>query len=197
MDEVVIRAMQKWPNVPDVFGWLRLDRRGNWLVKISGEQNGEPVFDRIANAAVIEFIGRNYQADGEGRWFFQNGPQRVFVRLEYTPFVYRVSGDGRSFETHTARAVSKLNRAWIDDCGMLVLETELGPGVVVDRDLPRLLEKIVVMDAGPAGDEAIESAAAGEGPALALAFGKWRVRLGSINAGELPRRFRFDPDPRP
>jgi hypothetical protein len=196
MDEIVIRAMQKWPNVPDVYGWLKLDRRGNWLVKIREEGNGAPVFDRISNAGVIEFIGRNYQADDEGRWFFQNGPQRVFVTLEYAPFVYQLRGDGRSLETHTARAVSELKHAWIDDGGMLVLETELGLGVVLDRDLPRLLERIVVIDAGPADDDAIASGVARKGPALALALGKWHVHLGSINAAELARRFGFDPAPR-
>ena len=191
MDEIVIRAMQKWPNVPNVFDWLRLDRRGNWLLRTQAERDGAPVFDRISNSSVIEFIGRNYQADGEGRWFFQNGPQRVFVTLEYTPFVFRLRSDGKSFETHTARPVSELSRAWIDDGGMLVLETELGPGVVLDRDLPPLLQRIVVIDGGPAADDAIESAAAGKGPALALALGKRRVKLGSINAAEPPAMLRF------
>ena len=33
---------------------------------------------------LIEFIGRNYAADAQGQWFFQNGPQRVYVCLLYT-----------------------------------------------------------------------------------------------------------------
>ena len=33
MDAAVIAALAKWPNVPAVFGWLRLDRRGNWLIR--------------------------------------------------------------------------------------------------------------------------------------------------------------------
>ena len=64
MDPIVIQAMAKWPAVPNVYGWLTLDRRGNWLIK----------GDRIANAGVTGFIGRNYAADERGRWFFQNGP---------------------------------------------------------------------------------------------------------------------------
>src|SRR5215203_7506911 len=80
MDEAVLRSMAKWPNVPAVYGWLTLDRRGNWLLK------GE----RINNPAIIEFIGRNYEPDAQGRWYFQNGAQRVYVELEYTPMVYRV-----------------------------------------------------------------------------------------------------------
>src|SRR5215470_15071352 len=174
MDESVIRAMQKWPDVPNVFGWLKLDRRGNWLVKTRTERAGAPIFDRISNQAVIDFIGRNYQADERGRWFFQNGPQRVFVTLEYTPLVYRLRADRKSVETHTGVAAT-LERAWVDDGGMLVLETEIGPGVVLDRDLPALLEGIGVADGPPADDAAIESLAAGKGPMLALALGRHRV----------------------
>ena len=29
MDESVIRALAKWPNVPAVYGWLSLSRRGD------------------------------------------------------------------------------------------------------------------------------------------------------------------------
>jgi hypothetical protein len=197
MDEIVLRAMQKWPDVPNVFGWLKLDRRGNWLVKIRAPEGGEPQFDRISNQAVVDFIGRNYQADEHGRWFFQNGPQRVFVTLEYTPFVYRLRGDRESLEAHTGVAASAPKRAWVDDGGMLVFETELGPGVALDRDLPALLEKIVVFDGKPADDESIESLAAGKGPALAIELGRRRVPLGSIGTAEVPQRLGFDPAPKP
>jgi hypothetical protein len=197
MDEIVIRAMQKWPNVPNVFGWLKLDRRGNWLVKSRGDGAGEPRFDRISNQAVINFIGRNYQPDPAGRWFFQNGPQRVFVALDYTPLVYRLRGDRESIEAHTGAAPSSVARAWIDDGGQVVFETDLGPGVALDRDLPALLEKIVIVDGKPADDDSIESLAAGKGPGLAIALGKRRVPLGSISAAEVPQRCGFEPSPHP
>ena len=91
MDEIVARSMARWPNVPAVYGWLQLDRRGNWRIK------GE----RIANAALREFIARNYQADERGCWYFQNGPQRVFVELAYTPLV--VHFEGEALLDHCAR----------------------------------------------------------------------------------------------
>jgi hypothetical protein len=61
MDEIVRRAIAKWPDVPSVFNWLALDRRGNWLVK------GE----RISNPAVVDFIGRNYEHDRRGAGSFK------------------------------------------------------------------------------------------------------------------------------
>jgi hypothetical protein len=197
MDEIVIRAMQKWPNVPNVYGWLKLDRRGQWLVKSRAGSDSQPVFERISNQAVVDFIGRNYQADDRGRWFFQNGPQRVFVTLDYTPLVYRLRSDGESVEAHTGAVPKVVLRAWVDDAGQLVLDTDLGPGIVLDRDLAALLEKVVVTDGKPADDEAIESLAAGGAPALALGLGRKRVPLGSIAAADVPKRFKFDLAPRP
>src|SRR6185503_14581352 len=106
MDDIVLRGMAKWPNVPAVYGWLSLDRRGQWLLK------GE----RISNPAVTEFIGRNFERDPRGCWFFQNGPQRVFVALDYMPFVLRVtSAEGAPLElqTQTGKAVGAIEGAWL------------------------------------------------------------------------------------
>ena len=134
MDEIVKQGMAKWPNVPSVYGWLALDRRGHWLIK------GE----RISNAIVADFIGRNYERDDRGRWFFQNGPQRVFISLDYTPFVYRLLWDPAPgapprMETHTARPVTQVDGAWIDDAGLVLIASEHGVGLIDDRDLERLL----------------------------------------------------------
>ncbi len=121
---MVAQAMAKWPNVPAVYGWLALDRRGNWLIK------GE----RIANQALRDFISRNYEADDAGRWYFQNGPQRVYVTLAYTPLVVHYEGDelrdhcGRPFAAHAT---------YVDDEGSVLIE---GNGVIAlldDRDLAR------------------------------------------------------------
>jgi len=96
MDEIVSRSMLKWPDVPAVYGWLSLDRRGNWAIKTAGGR-----FERIANAAVREFIGRNYAADAEGRWYFQNGPAAGVRRarlhaLGYTGWPTRGRGFSRT-----------------------------------------------------------------------------------------------------
>lgn len=196
MDDIVTRAMQKWPHVPNVFGWLKLDRRGNWLVKTRGGGGGEGVFERITNRAVIEFIGRNYTHDESGRWFFQNGPQRVFVGLEYTPLVYRLRADGQSLEAHTGAAPASINRAWIDDLGMLLFDTDLGPGVALDRDLPALLARVVATSGGPANDESLEALASGSPDGMAIDLGD-RVPLEAIAVAEVPAVLGFDPAPKP
>jgi hypothetical protein len=124
MDEIVARSLAKWPNVPAVYGWLELDRRGNWLIK------GE----RIANLGLREFIARNYEADERGRWFFQNGPQRVYVRLAYTPLVIHYEGE-RLFD-HCGRPMEALE-TFLDDEGSVLIRGRHGIGLLDDRDLGR------------------------------------------------------------
>ena len=94
MDEIVRQAMAKWPNVPNCFGWLALDRRGQWRMRNEFAQQHTLSGDPVRHAALVDFIVRNYTHDEAGRWFFQNGPQRVFVELEYTPWIVRLSPDG-------------------------------------------------------------------------------------------------------
>jgi DUF2946 family protein len=124
MDEMVVRSLAKWPNVPAVYGWLELDRRGNWRIK------GE----RIANSAFRDFISRNYASDERGCWYFQNGPQRVYVELAYTPFVLHYEGDG--LFDHCGRPAEALE-TWLDDEGSVLIRAPQGIGLLDDRDLAR------------------------------------------------------------
>ncbi len=141
MDEMVRRAMARWPNVPAVFGWLRLDRRGNWLVRLA---DGEPAqFDRVTNPALIEFIGRNYAHDERGRYYFQNGPQRVYATLDYTPWVARLSDNDNTLITQTDAAIGAWGAAFIDEDGAMILATNLGAALLIDRDLPRVVDSLV------------------------------------------------------
>jgi hypothetical protein len=130
MDPVVLRSLAKWPDLPAVHGWLALDRRGNWLLK-------EPAagrFGRIGNAALRDFISRNYAADERGCWFFQNGPQRVYARLAYTPLVMHYEGE--ALFDHCGRPV-RATAAFLDDEGSVLVLGELGIGLLDDRDLAR------------------------------------------------------------
>ena len=42
------RAMQRWPNVPHLYGWLRLDRRGRWLITSGVSEGDRVVVDGLA-----------------------------------------------------------------------------------------------------------------------------------------------------
>lgn len=189
MDEIVLKAMQKWPDVPQVFGWLRLDRRGNWLVKA---RSGE--FGRIGNAAVSEFIGRNYACDERGRWYFQNGPQRVFVALDCTPLVYRLDDRGEELLAHTGLPSGPVAGMYIDAEGTLLIDAARGPGLVHDRDLAAVVQRLLADNPALADEEAL-LAAASRGEVLRV-FGD-RVPLRAIDTAELPLRFGFDPRPLP
>ena len=128
MDEIVARSIAKWPNVPGVYGWLSLDRRGQWRIK------GE----RIANPALRDFIARNYERDGEGRWYFQNGPQRVYVRLDYTPLVVHFDGD--ALQDHCGRPF-RAESVYLDDEGSVLVAGEGTVALLDDRDLARFADR--------------------------------------------------------
>jgi len=184
--------MVKWPDVPAVYGWLSLDRRGDWRIK--GEY--------IANPGINAFIGRNYGHDNEGRWFFQNGPQRVFVTLDYTPLIYRVihvSGARLALECHTGKPVAIVRRGGLDEAGTLLLQTEHGIGLVHDRDLGQLFPCLTGINGNPPDDQALTEAMEflqQQRPApLWLRFRDGQVRIEPMRSADVPARFGFVPRP--
>lgn len=188
MDHDVIAAMARWPNVPAVFGWLSLTARGEW--RIRGE--------RIGNTAIRAFIGRNYAADAQGRWYFQNGPQRVYVALELTPWVYRVDAQGR-VAAHTGAVPATCLRAALLDDGHLLLATDLGPGVVDDRDAAWCLRAVTDFTGLPLNERGFERWTDGRDeafvkPALLHLAGDL-VRIERLRSAELEQRFGFVADP--
>jgi hypothetical protein len=192
MDESVLRAMAKWPAVPNVYGWLTLDRRGNWLLK----------GDRIANAGITAFIGRNYASDDQGRWFFQNGPQRVFVALQYTPFVVGISAESpAALQAHTGLGVDRVTGAWVDETGSILVRWGAGIGVVDDRDLARILSMITDIRGQDANEDmlarALDPESRRHATGLYFEYMAHKVPIGRIHAGEVALKFGFDPTPRP
>ncbi len=150
MDDIVKQALAKWPNVPDCYGWLGLDARGNWYMRDAAAQaagpfGGAPGADPARNLAakgsmlkhdkLIDFIQRNYEGNPQGEWFFQNGPQRVYVELEATPLVWRIVGTPDfSVTAHTGQP-ARVQRCILDEHGRVYLETDLGFGLVHTQDM--------------------------------------------------------------
>lgn len=144
MDDAVQQAMARWPNVPAVYGWLRLDRRGNWHLI----DRAKPGFDEardgggspITNAAIVDFIARNYQPDESGAWYWQNGPQRAYANLDLAPLVLRVfnEGDRQRLVDHCGMLVEDIGTVVQGASGELLIATGHGVGVLHDLDLGAL-----------------------------------------------------------
>lgn len=157
MDDLVRQAMAKWPNVPDCYGWLGLDARGNWWMRDDRAQ-AAGAFDSglpgargslLKHDKLIDFIQRNYASDARGCWYFQNGPQRVFVELEATPWIWRLQAPVPaqapdapsagplpqvSVHAHTGTP-AELRSCLLDETGRLYLHTTLGLGLVHTQDM--------------------------------------------------------------
>jgi hypothetical protein len=140
MDEIVEAALRKWPNVPHCYGWLALDARGDWYMRDERVQAAGPFpaikGSRVLHEKLLGFIHRNYAADERGAWFFQNGPQRVYVQLEAAPWVWRVgpAAEGWPLRSHSGRA-AVARSAWVDEAGRLFVDTDIGHGIVHTLDM--------------------------------------------------------------
>ncbi len=140
MDALVEAGLRKWPNVPHCYGWLGLDARGDWYLRDDATQAAGPFpqvkGSRIEHETLRGFIARNYAADAAGCWFFQNGPQRVYVELEAAPWVWRLQpGAGApGVMSHTGRA-ARPTAAFLDESGRLFLAADIGPGLVHTLDM--------------------------------------------------------------
>lgn len=174
MDLIVEAALRKWPNVPHCYGWLALDARGDWYMRDDRVRAAGP-FPRVKGSRIVHdklqaFIGRNYAADERGCWFFQNGPQRVYVELECAPWVWRVQTVlGRAaVHTHTGLP-AQVQGVWLDHQGRLYLACDLGFGLVHTLDMD------------PAAD--------------AVTRGEWAPF--ELDAAEMPQRFGYRRQPQP
>ena len=139
MDDIVKQAMAKWPDVPHCYGWLALDARGNWRMRDERAQQMNEPGDKLTNAALVGFINRNYQRDERGCWFFQNGPQRVFLNLESTPFVVRTD-PAQGLVLHTGTPMAAVEAAFLTEAGELILQAGDVIAQLDDRDFTQALE---------------------------------------------------------
>jgi len=190
MDEWVQRAIEKWPNVPALFGWLGLNRRGQWLIQD----------ERVTHPRIVDAMSRNYESDAHGRWFFQNGPQRGYVALEYTPLIVRVQADDTLVD-HTGRLIESVTALYLDEDSAAVLDTPDGAALVQGADLAWVLERLRDDDGrAEVDDDALATALgapSGTQTALTLAYGDARLPVHRCNAADMPATLGFVRDPVP
>lgn len=151
MDEIVRQAMAKWPNVPHCYGWLALDGRGAWRMRDELVQKLGLHGDRIDHPALNSFIARNYMREADGSWYFQNGPQRVYVNLLATPFIAHTD-PVQGFVLHTGEPVPLLDEFWMTEDGQFIIEGNGKVAQIDDRDIAEAMAQFR-MNGEPIEDE--------------------------------------------
>ncbi|MFC3459805.1 DUF2946 family protein [Massilia haematophila] len=189
MDDIVIQAMAKWPNVPHCYGWLALDARGGWRMRDEAAQQANAPGDRLSNEALVGFINRNYLHDEQGRWYFQNGPQRVYVNLESTPFIARTD-PAQGMVVQTGASIPAIERLYLTEAGEAIVQAGEIVAQVDDRDVAQLFEGLE-LDGKLAGDEALMAWIEGGNEAMTLRYRGAQVPVERIKREELPQRFGF------
>lgn len=93
----------------------------------------------LRHEKLADFIARNYLAEADGRWYFQNGPQRVYVELESAPWIWRLRSteQGLQLHSHTGQelSVAQVQQVVMDELGRLFLALPQGLGMVHSLDM--------------------------------------------------------------
>jgi len=198
MDDLVRQALARWPDVPDCYGWLMLDARGRWRIGVERQT--------ISHAPMNAFISRNVVADAAGRYAFQNGPQRVWIAFEITPWVWRLVPDAAGVpqaQDHTGTTARHVTEAWLTDAGAFLLVADGRAGVVHDHDVPQVIEHLCAADGTALNEDEVaarilrlQEGHADAGVALALP-GQARIPLRPIADADVPAHFGFIRTPTP
>ncbi len=192
---LIMKPNIKWPNVPDVYNWLSLDNRGNWLIKR----------EKIHHQGLIDFINASYTKDDTGRWFFQNGPQRVFASLKYTPHVLSIElvDTNIHFKTQTNEVIEKLDHLWIDNQGRLLGSWKRHIGLISDRDLPMLVSHLAYKNKSHSPinendlEKFIKSTSSQSPTPYVLLVNQKQYDINFIHEDAVHQAFHFNPHPEP
>jgi hypothetical protein len=207
MDESITQSLVKWPNIPHCFGWLALDRRGAWRMRDDYAQAHGLPGDVIKHAALNAFIARNYASDADGRYFFQNGPQRVYVNLDATPWVVRMMPTGNAeppWQLQTqCESLLTPTAAFMDEAGHILIEGKLTQTICTGAT-PNQFSEIERLSIALLYDHDIElfSGLTTLGNTACALEGIWRwrdqnLKLEPITTAEVENRFQFQARPQP
>ena len=204
MDEKTLQSLLKWPDVPDCFGWLALDRRGHWRMRNEYAQANKLPGSIVEHQPLNNYISRNYVRDPLGRYFFQNGAQRVFITLDTSPWIVRINQtpDGTQIQTQ-CESIFEPKSALSDELGNIYIvgltsvnilresspssfiqKTELTVGLLHDHDLGLFADCAKIQE-------------------QACSFGgswSWHdqiLALEPVHSKELSEQFQFEKNPKP
>ncbi|MET1116304.1 MAG: DUF2946 family protein [Comamonas sp.] len=195
MDDIVKQAMAKWPNVPHCYGWLALDARGAWRMRDEAAQQAGLPGDRLNNPALVGFINRNYGHDERGCWYFQNGPQRVYVNLEATPYVARTD-PAEGLLLQTGAPLHAIDAVFLTETGEAIVQ---GGDVIAqldDRDGAQLIEALRLDGEAVAGDALLGWLDGAPGN-MQLDYRGQTVPVERVARDDIARRFGFVKVPAP
>ena len=195
MDEIVKKAMVKWPDVPHCYGWLALDARGNWRMRDERAQHLGLAGDKVIQQALLGFINRNYMADERGCWYFQNGPQRVYLNLEATPYIARTD-PRHGLVLHTGEPLAQLDHVYMTESGEMIVAGDGKVAQVDDRDVAQLMTALE-LGGTPASDEALMDWLDGANGELVLRYRDHRVPVAPIRHDDVPAQLGFNRLPAP
>ncbi len=161
--------------------------------------------DVIKHAALNAFIARNYASDTEGRYFFQNGPQRVYVSLDATPWVVRMMPTGNAehpwqFQTQCESLLAP-TAAFMDEAGHILIEGRLTQTIWSTANQFIEIECLNIALLHDHDIELFSGMTSLSNTACALE-GSWRwhghdLKLEPITTAEVESRFQFQARPQP
>ncbi|MDP5008845.1 MAG: DUF2946 family protein [Glaciimonas sp.] len=196
MDDIVKQAMTKWPNVPACFGWLALDARGAWRMRDEAAQRNNLPGDKIMHTALVGFINRNYSHDEQGRWYFQNGPQRVYVDVALTPYIAHTD-PVLGLVLQTGEVLNAITAIMLTTDGQPILIAGEKCAALDDRDIAEWMH-MLRMDGVAISDEDLMHWLENPSHASALTWhGKQQsLTVQSITTDDFATRFGFVAQPR-
>jgi hypothetical protein len=159
--------------------------------------------DVIKHAALNAFIARNYASDADGRYFFQNGPQRVYVNLDATPWIARMMPTGNAdhpwqFQTQCDSVLTPTT-AFLDEAGHILIEGRLTQTIYSGTNQFSEIERLSIALLNDHDIEIFSGLSTLSNNACALE-GSWRwhghdLKLEPIASAELESRFQFQTQP--
>jgi len=137
VDTIIDAALQKWPQVPNCYGWLNFDRRGEWRIQNEYAQQHKLPGELITHQGFKSYIEAHLAHDMRGNYFFQNGPQRVFIHFAYCPWVirfYPLEEGHWQLRTTLGEVIEPL-ACFLDEHGQVMFEADFSSRMVNEEGI--------------------------------------------------------------
>ena len=158
----------------------------------------------IDHVALNECICRNYAHDQVGRYFFQNGPQRVFITLAATPWIVRmIPGEQHPQLLTQCQSAMAPTSALSDEQGNIYIVGTIEQTVFESADQQQFSIKVIPSVALLHDHDLDQFSELAKLREEACSFGgSWlwhgqQLPLDPIHSDELSQRFGFIKNPKP